>query len=199
MESHFRVSLLAAALILLSPSLHLASAARPAAGTTSTEFIRTSCSATAYPALCFSSLSSRASAIQQSPKLLAHAALSVSIDTARATSGEMVRLSRGTKMTPRELGAMHDCMEELGDSVDRLSSSMAEMNQINGSNFGLMMSDIQTWVSAALTDEDTCMEGFAGNSKAGGVKTTVRGKIVNVAHVTSNALALINSYASLHG
>lgn len=198
MESHFRISVLAAAL-LISSSLHLASAARPVAETTSTEFIRTSCSATAYPVLCFSSLSSRASAIQQSPKLLAHAALSVSIDTARSTSADMVTISRGGKMTPREVGAMRDCMEELGDSVDRLSSSMTEMNQISGSNFGLMMSDIQTWVSAALTDEDTCMEGFAGNSMNGGVKTTVRGKIVNVAHVTSNALALINSYASLHG
>ncbi|XP_073127427.1 21 kDa protein-like [Henckelia pumila] len=194
MESHFRmISLLAAALLIIT--LHSASAA----GTTSTEFIRTSCSATAYPALCFSSLSSHASAIQLSPKLLAHAALSVSIDTARATSADMLRLSRGTPMTPREVGAMHDCMEELGDTVDRLSSSMAEMNQINGSNFGMIMSDIQTWVSAALTDEDTCMEGFAGNAMAGGVKTAVRGKIVNVAHVTSNALALINTYASLHG
>ncbi|KZV46709.1 21 kDa protein [Dorcoceras hygrometricum] len=198
MESHFRMSLLAAAL-LISSALQLGSAARPAGGTAGTEFIRTSCGATAYPALCYSSLSSHASAIQRSPKLLAHAALSVSIDTARGTSTDMYRLSRSFRMTPREVSAMRDCLEELGDTVDRLSRSMAEMNQINGSNFGLMMSDIQTWVSAALTDEDTCMEGFVGNAMAGGVKTAVRGKIVNVAHVTSNALALINSYASLHG
>ena len=33
----------------------------------------------------------------------------------------------------------------------------------------------------------------------GNVKTLVRGRIVNVAQLTSNALALINRYASLHG
>ncbi|GJX76840.1 putative cytochrome P450 [Tanacetum coccineum] len=62
-------------------------------------------------------------------------------------------------------------------------------------DFGLVMSDIQTWVSAALTDEDTCSEGFANDPK---MKNVVRGKVVNVVHLTSNALGLINSYDSLH-
>ncbi len=61
-----------------------------------------------------------------------------------------------------------------------------------------MMNDIQTWVSAALTDEDTCTDGFAENAMNGNVKTTVRARVVNMAHMTSNALALINSYASFH-
>ncbi|KAG8381491.1 hypothetical protein BUALT_Bualt06G0127300 [Buddleja alternifolia] len=173
-------------------------AARPASGATNTEFIKTSCSATSYPTLCYSSLSSHASAIQQNPKLLAHAALSVSLDTASATSVDMVKLSRAAGMSHREAGAMRDCVEELSDSVDQLRRSMAEMKEINGSNFGMMMSDVQTWVSAALTDEDTCMEGFAGKVMNGATKTAVRRRIVNVAHMTSNALALINSYAALH-
>ncbi|KAI3458279.1 hypothetical protein Pfo_014942 [Paulownia fortunei] len=186
-------------LTLLYSSIDSGCAARPAAGDTNTKFIRTSCSTTTYPTLCYSSLSSHASAIQQDPKLLAHAALSVSLDTARSTSVDMVKLSRGAGMTPREVGAMRDCVEELSDSVDELRKSMAEMNQIKGSNFELMMSDIQTWVSAALTDEDTCMDGFAGKVMNGAAKTAVRARIVNVAHMTSNALALINSYAVLHG
>ncbi|KAF5795210.1 putative pectinesterase inhibitor domain-containing protein [Helianthus annuus] len=59
---------------------------------------------------------------------------------------------------------------------------------------GLVISDIQTWVSTAMTHEDTCSEGFNGDSK---MKSVVRGKIMNVAHLTNNALDLINSYASL--
>ncbi|KAL0400885.1 UNVERIFIED_CONTAM: hypothetical protein Slati_4118400 [Sesamum latifolium] len=186
-------------LTFFSSSVHSGGAARPAAGATNTEFIRTSCSAQTYPRLCYSALASHASAIQQDPKLLAHAALSVSLDTARSTSVDMVKLSRSTGMTPRQVGAMRDCVEELSDSVDQLRKSVAEMNQMKGSNFELMMSDIQTWVSAALTDEDTCMDGFAGKFMNGAVKTAVRGRIVNVAHMTSNALALINSFATLHG
>ncbi|KAJ6993524.1 hypothetical protein NC653_016609 [Populus alba x Populus x berolinensis] len=52
------------------------------------------------------------------------------------------------------------------------------------------MSNAQTWVSAALTNEDTCLDGFHEvESKA---KDDVKRKITNVARVTSNALYMIN-------
>ncbi|MBA0796685.1 hypothetical protein Gohar_007432 [Gossypium harknessii] len=91
---------------------------------------------------------------------------------------------------------MADCVEVIGDSVDELRQSIEELGHISRSNFALTMSDIQTWVSAALTDEDTCMDGFAGKSMNGNVKTMVRKRIVKIAHLTSNALALVNNYAS---
>lgn len=91
---------------------------------------------------------------------------------------------------------MADCIEVMGDSVDELQQSIGELGHIRSSNFSLTMSDIQTWVSAALTDEDTCMDGFAGKAMNGYAKTMVRKRIVKIAHLTSNALALINNYAS---
>ncbi|KAH0702506.1 hypothetical protein KY285_016784 [Solanum tuberosum] len=161
--------------------------ARPAAGETNTEFIRTSCKSTTYPNLCFSSLSSRSNAIGVSPQLLAHESLTVSLETAQSTSAMMLKLAYSQGMAPREVGAMRDCVEELSDA------------ELRGKDFDLKMNDIQTWVSTALTDEDTCTEGFAGKVMNGKVKTVVREKILEVAHMTSNALALINSLAALHG
>ncbi|KAJ9553238.1 hypothetical protein OSB04_017283 [Centaurea solstitialis] len=160
---------------------------------TNVEFIRSSCSVTTYPALCFNSLSTRAGAIQTSPKLLAQTALSVTLDTTRSTSSAMVKLSQVHGMDPREVAAMKDCIELLSDSVYELKRSLEEMNRPGSKDSGLVISDIQTWVSSAMTDEDTCSEGFVKDPK---MKRVVRGKIVNVAHLTSNALALINSYAS---
>ncbi|KAI3735159.1 hypothetical protein L6452_14647 [Arctium lappa] len=96
-------------------------------------------------------------------------------------------------MAPIEVAALKDCVELLSDSVYELKRSLEEMNQPGSKSLRLVMSDLQTWVSAAMTNEDTCIEGFA-NTK---MKNVVRGKIVNVAHLTSNALALINSYATL--
>ncbi|GKF88308.1 pectinesterase inhibitor 10-like protein [Tanacetum coccineum] len=58
------------------------------------------------------------------------------------------------------------------------------MNRPGSKDFMLVVSDIQTWVSSAMTDEDTCSEGFANDKKMKGV---VRGKLVNVVHLTSNA------------
>ncbi|KAI7733017.1 hypothetical protein M8C21_025391 [Ambrosia artemisiifolia] len=154
------------------------------------------CGVTTYPTLCFNSLSTRASAIQTSPNLLAQTALSVTLDTTRTTSSSMVKLSLVHGMAPTEVAAMKDCIELLNDSVYNLKQSLEEMNRAGDKDSELVMSDIQTWVSSALTDEDTCTEGFKDDQKMKGV---VRGKIVNVAHLASNALALINSYASLRG
>ncbi|XP_071732696.1 pectinesterase inhibitor 11-like [Rutidosis leptorrhynchoides] len=163
---------------------------------TSVEFIRSSCSMTTYPTLCFNSLSTKSGAIQTSPKQLAQTALSVTLDTARSTSSSMVKLAQVHGMTHLEVAAMKDCIELLSDSVYELKKSLDEMKQPGSKDHRLVMSDIQTWVSSALTDEDTCSEGFVNDPK---MKNVVRGKIVNVAHLTSNALALINNYASTHG
>ena len=172
---------------------------RPLPPKTSTEFIRTSCRRTTYPDLCYSSLSRHASLIQTDPKLLTSAALNVTLDATRSTSATMVRLAKTHGMSPREVGAMKDCVEELGASVNELRKSIGEMKNIRSSNFELTINDIQTWVSAAMTDETTCSDGFAGNVMNGNVKVAVRNQIVTIAHLTSNALALINKYASLHG
>ena len=167
----------------------------------STEFIRNSCRETAYPRLCFSSLAIHANQIRTSPQLLAGTALNVTLSSAKATSNVMLRLSSRHGLKPKEASAMKDCVEELSETVDELRMSIGEMSRLKGnpSNFRLMINDIQTWVSAALTDENTCTDGFQGKAMDGRLKAVVRGRIVNVAQLTSNALALINKYALIHG
>ncbi|CAN6565092.1 unnamed protein product [Malus baccata var. baccata] len=179
--------------IFSSPSV-----ARNDAQKTNNEFMKTSCSATTYPKLCLASLSSLAGAIQTSPKLMACAALNVTLASAISTSTMMSKLSHSHGMEPKEVGAMRDCVEELGDSVYELKKSIAEMGSFKSSDFQLMISDVQTWVSAALTDETTCFDGFEENGMNGKLKTIVGGRIVKIAQLTSNALALINRYASVH-
>ncbi|MCI84932.1 21 kDa protein, partial [Trifolium medium] len=51
---------------------------------------------------------------------------------------------------------------------------------------------------AALTDDNTCLDGFAGPSMNGNAKAAIENKVVNVTQVTSNALALVNRFASIH-
>ncbi|GJT83173.1 Myb domain protein 62 [Tanacetum coccineum] len=47
------------------------------------------------------------------------------------------------------------------------------VNRPGSKDSGLVMSDIQTWVSSAMTDEETCFEGFADDPKMKGVTTTI--------------------------
>ena len=81
-------------------------------------------------------------------------------------------------------------MEQIAESVDELSKTLGELKHLRGETFEFQMSNAQTWMSAALTNEDTCVDGFEGVD--GKVKSDVKRKITNVAEVTSNALYMIN-------
>lgn len=159
-------------------------------------YIKTSCNVTIYPRLCYRSLAVFAEKIKTNPKLLAYTALNVTFAATKKTSVIVTTLSKRHGLKPIEAAAVQDCVEEIGESLDELQNSICEMGQLGNSDFWLQISDIQTWVSAALTYDDTCLDGFAERDMNGDVKSTVLRHVLKVAHLTSNALALVNSYAS---
>lgn len=166
-----------------------------------TDFIKSSCRATRYPALCVQSLLGYASVIRHSQRQLAMIALSVSISRTRSCASFVKKLSQARGTKPREHRAVRDCVENMGDSVDRLSQSVRELGRTGeavGEDFEWHMSNVQTWVSAALTDQDTCLDGFVGPRMDGNLKAAIRRRVVIVAQLTSNALALVNRFASSH-
>ncbi|XVE57726.1 hypothetical protein DITRI_Ditri04bG0112600 [Diplodiscus trichospermus] len=160
-------------------------------------FIRTSCRQTLYPNLCFTTFSRYATRIRGSPRLLATTALSVTFNTTRFTRKTMISLSKRHGLKRREAAALRDCVQQLGDTVDELKDSIAEISPPGGSDFRRRMNDIQTWASAALTNDDTCMDGFpAGKSTKGSLRRRVRRRVVKVARLTSIALNFVNRYAA---
>ncbi|CAI8595802.1 unnamed protein product [Vicia faba] len=126
--------------------------------------------------------------------------LSLSLNNTQSTKGFVTMCKSFKNLKPREYAALHDCAEEISDSVDRLTRSLKELklSKINGQDFNWHISNVETWVSSALTDETTCGDGFAGKTLDGKIKASIRSRIVNVAQVTSNALSLINQYAANH-
>ncbi|OIW13271.1 hypothetical protein TanjilG_25750 [Lupinus angustifolius] len=164
---------------------------------TPSNFIKSSCSTTTYPSLCVESLSIYATTIQQDPHQLVQTALSVSLNNTQSTKTFVSKCYKLRGLKPTEYAALHDCAEEISDSVDRLSKSIKELKlcKVKGEDFRWHISNVETWVSSALTDETTCGDGFSGNAINGKIKDSIRARMVNVAHVTSNALSLINQYA----
>ncbi|CAL5323022.1 hypothetical protein CsSME_00001500 [Camellia sinensis var. sinensis] len=185
-------------LALISSLLYIAGTAESAA---STSFIKASCKATDYPAVCVESLSAYATSIQQSPRQLAQIALSVSLAKAESMKAFVTKLTKFKGLKAREYQAIKDCLEEVSDSVDRVSKSVRELKYMGngkgkGKDFLWHMSNVETWVSAALTDDNTCLDGFSGRALDGNVKASIKARVTNVAQVTSNALALVNQFAS---
>ncbi|KAF4362994.1 hypothetical protein CsatB_009156 [Cannabis sativa] len=169
------------------------------ATTTTPNFVKWSCSSTTYPRLCIRTLSTYSSNIQNSPHQLALTALNVSLSNAKLAKGFVLKLGKFKGLKTKEYKAIADCIDEMGESVDRLGESFKElknMGKYKGQDFMWHMSNVQTWVSASLTDDNTCIDGFAGKSMNGKIKSSVRAQIVNVAQLTSNALALCNRFAT---
>lgn len=158
----------------------------------SDDFIRSSCEVTRYPELCYKTLSAYSRTIQNDPIQLANAALNISLESAESTSNIVANMLKAHNVGPKEAGAIRDCVENVKDSIDELKQSLVAMKNLEGPDFEMIMRNIQTWVSAALTDEDTCMDGFEGNFMSGKVKNSIRSHIEKVAQLTSNALALVN-------
>ncbi|XP_054812813.1 21 kDa protein-like [Prosopis cineraria] len=172
-----------------------------AIGATPSSFLKSSCSTTTYPSVCVESLSAYASTIQQDPHQLVQTSLSLSLNTTLSTKAFVAKLNKFRGLKSKENQALHDCLEEIGDSVDRLSRSIKELKlcvKSKGQDFAWHISNVETWVSSAITDESTCTDGFAGKALNGRIKSSIRTRMLRVAQVTSNALSLINHYASKH-
>ncbi|CAL9237722.1 unnamed protein product [Arabidopsis halleri] len=185
----------------LSPSSPPPSSLSPSSSTysnqTSLDYIKTSCNLTLYKTLCYNSLYPYAPTVHSNPHKLAVTALNLTLSSAKSASKFVKNISHGGGLTRLEAVAVADCVEEVGDSVISLQDSIRELDSINykdSAKFEMVMSDVETWVSAALTDDETCMDGFSRVKTA--VKDLVRRHVVEVARLTSNALALINMFAS---
>ncbi|XP_074303193.1 pectinesterase inhibitor 9-like [Silene latifolia] len=168
--------------------------------TSSLDFIQSSCHVTRYPALCYHSLTPFAAKINKSERQLAVTALAVSLSRARSAAQFVSRTKKIKGISHREIEAVKDCVDTMGDSVDQLTRSFTEMGHMgrvnDGEDFMWHISNVQTWVSAALTDANTCMDGFSGRVMRGRVKGAINMRLTNVAQVTSNALALVNHFAT---
>ncbi|KAI3727505.1 hypothetical protein L6452_16121 [Arctium lappa] len=168
---------------------------------TTSEFIRTSCKTTRHPALCVRCLTIYAGSIRGSDHELAKAAVSVSLKDTKAAATFVSKLARAPGIKPREYQAVRDCVSTMTNSVSSLSQSVQELGQMGrfkGQAFEWHMSNVETWVAAALTNQNICARGLADDSIKGHVKDAITKRMVYVSQVTSNALALLNRFAVRH-
>jgi pectinesterase inhibitor-like protein len=193
---------LAFTLVLLTTICSLAGlAAVSVASSNPADFVRRSCKTTSYPDVCYKSLAKYAPSVKRSTRQLAYAALNVSADRARSVSSYVAHMSGRPKPnsfseTDRstEDGVIRDCIDNLKDSVDQFRQSLKEMGRLGRANsprFAWHLSNVQTWVSGALTDETTCLDSLSQLPDSR-VKVAIRKKVVDAAQATSNALALLN-------
>uniref|UniRef100_A0A7N0U7Y6 Pectinesterase inhibitor domain-containing protein n=1 Tax=Kalanchoe fedtschenkoi TaxID=63787 RepID=A0A7N0U7Y6_KALFE len=183
-------------IFLLSPIS--ASASVPSAPSNGVDFIRTSCSGTLYLNLCYATLSPFAGSINNSQAQLAEAAISVSLKKSKTAAAYVTR--QKDAVDSKAAVPVEDCVSTLTDAVDQTRDSLKLMKEIAGmpnESAKFKASNVQTWMSAALTNQGTCIDGLEEAAAADGpVKAEVIRRAGVAKKVTSNALALINKYVN---
>ncbi|XP_010422204.1 PREDICTED: 21 kDa protein [Camelina sativa] len=199
-----KVTHLCYCVLLFLPLLSISAIAKPPSSpnpSNNINFIVSSCHVTRYQTLCVKCLAAFANKIRRNEKRLAQTALAVTLVRVQSTTIYVSKLTKARRIKRREYLAVKDCVENLGDGLGMLVQSMRELKQVGRSGRGRdeflwRLSNVQTWVSAALTDETTCLDGFDGEVMDGAVKSAIRRRVVHVVRVTSNALALVNRFAA---
>ncbi|CAH9111877.1 unnamed protein product [Cuscuta epithymum] len=148
-----------------------------------------SCGKTRYPSLCLSSLLDFPGATSATDADLVNISVNVTLRRAGSTLFSVNDVNY-IEMDTLVRSAYEDCLELLEDSVDLLDRSLSSL-QSGGSS----REDVATWLSAALTNHDTCMEGFADASN-GAVKDLVTKRLKDMTELVSNCLAI---FASANG
>ncbi|KAJ4883567.1 Plant invertase/pectin methylesterase inhibitor superfamily protein [Raphanus sativus] len=165
------------------------------------DIVHSSCLHASYPSLCVRTLSTYSGPTITNRRELAQAAVKISLSHAQSAAKKLAAV-RETVGKKRVKAAVVDCVEMIGDSVDELSRTLGVLKHlhatgVSANEFRWQMSNAQTWASAALTDDDTCLDGFKGVE--GKVKTAVKHWMTKVAKVTSNALYMINQLGESRG
>ncbi|KAI8540471.1 hypothetical protein RHMOL_Rhmol09G0266400 [Rhododendron molle] len=146
--------------------------------------ISRTCSKTRYPTLCVDSLVEFPGAVTAGERDLVH----ISVNMTLHRFGKALYLSSeisSVAMNPHVRSAYLDCIELLDDSVDQLARSLTTPESTQ---------DVLTWLSAALTNQDTCTEGLA--DVRGYVKYKMVQQLRDLAKLVSNCLAI---YAAAGG
>ncbi|XP_028770844.1 putative pectinesterase/pectinesterase inhibitor 22 [Neltuma alba] len=127
------------------------------------------------------------------PSSVVTAALRATLNEAMGAIDKISKFSTFS-ISYREQVAIQDCKELLDFSVSELAWSLGEMRRIRAGDESVDYDgDLQAWLSAALSNQDTCLEGFEGTDRR--LQGYISGSLTQVTQLISNVLAL---YTQLH-
>ncbi|KAL3652438.1 putative pectinesterase/pectinesterase inhibitor 61 [Castilleja foliolosa] len=146
------------------------------------------CSRTRYPALCVDSLLEFPGAAAASEKELVHISVNVTLQKVGRALNFATDFTY-LKMDPLVRSAHSDCLELLDDAVDLLSRSLTAVAP--GGEPAGPTQDVLTWLSAALTNHETCVDSLNEVITHGDdVKRKMSDRLKDLSEILSNSLTM---------
>ncbi|KAK1408858.1 hypothetical protein QVD17_40960 [Tagetes erecta] len=180
----------------LNPRVKCASRARA--------YVEHQCRPTLYTNLCIRTLLPFASKTNApNPEQLARISLTTCLLKAQFTKAyvNMVAKEFNKTKNARYYEVVTDCLTQINDGVNQITQSVKEQKRMvhdEEKYFSWHESNVQTWVSTALTDVTACLDRISDKAIGGKEKGMIKARVLNVKHLASNALALFNRFATRH-
>ncbi|CAN6926018.1 unnamed protein product [Brassica oleracea] len=188
----------AVALLLVAAVTGIAAGASKANGNTkrplspsSHAVLRSACSSTLYPELCVSAVAISGGVKLTSQKDVIEASLNLTTTAVEHNYFTVKKLIKNKKgLTPREKTALHDCLE----TIDELHETLEDLQMYpNKKTLREHAGDLKTLISSAITNQETCLDGFSHDDADKKVRNFLLKGQVHVEHMCSNALAMIKN------
>ncbi|XAR49828.1 Pectinesterase [Bertholletia excelsa] len=159
--------------------------------------IRSSCSITSYPELCFSAIASvpEMSNKVSSQKDVIMMSLNLTTTTVEHNYFKVKKILDTRKtLTKREKTALHDCLEMIDETLDELKTAEEDLNAYpRKKSLTQHADDLKTLISSAITNQETCLDGFSHEDADKQVRDLLIDAEVHVEKMCSNALAMIKN------
>jgi pectinesterase len=159
--------------------------------------LKSSCSSTLYPDLCFSAIANvpGATAKLSSQKDVIEASLNLTTTAVEKNYFIIKKLIKTRKnLTKREKTALHDCLETIDETLDELHKAVEDLHEYpNKKSLSLHADDLKTLISSAITNQETCLDGFSHDDADKHVREVLLEGEEHVERMCSNALAMIKN------
>ncbi|KAL7605839.1 hypothetical protein Lser_V15G17795 [Lactuca serriola] len=156
--------------------------------------VKSACSSTFYPELCYSTVTSHPDVTTKvkNIKNVIELAVNITLTAVEESYFRIKKLSARKTLTEREVTALHDCLEMVSETLEELHDVVKDLKEykLKGS-IKQHAIDLKTLMSSAITNQETCLDGFSHDGADKKVRKELEKGEKRVEKMCSNALAMI--------
>ncbi|CAK9324753.1 unnamed protein product [Citrullus colocynthis] len=163
------------------------------AGVSSDEHVRSTCAMTLYPELCETTISSGVGS--KSSKEAIESSVNITIGAVKDNYKRIKKLVKtGKNLRKREKIALNDCLETGEETLRELYEVVDDLHEYpNKKSLSQYADDLKTFLSSAITNQETCVDGFSHDKADKKVRESLEAGLIHVEKLCSVALALIKN------
>ncbi|OVA13006.1 Pectinesterase [Macleaya cordata] len=166
--------------------------------------INETCTKTLYPSLCFNTLSSIPASVRvTTTQNILEISINETVKSVQSSRSNISTLFTHQDLISHEKNALNDCMEMMDQTHYELGQAVKEIQNFSDLTgfFHQFYGELKTLLSAAMTNENTCIEGISDVEEANpetqkGLKVYLQNLLNPISKMISNCLAIVKHMES---